>query len=236
MRLGVLALLLTGIGCEMEDRGQEADQVGGIQPAEPVLPAEPVEPVEPVLPAEPPVIGERGVGTDDVTPGTNGVTPGTAVTTPPTTAESQAMNAKILSDLHQDNVHEIALARLAADKATTPELKEYANDLVQAHTRADEQLVKLARDEGINLDEASQSQNQAQLATFERLRGLSGSAFDQEYLKVVIDAHDQTLTRVQTTLTSVQDEDVRNYLDKLVPDMRKLQEDARKITPPPTGS
>ncbi len=259
MRGGILVLLALLAACELDERNRGAEPVVPAERAAPVEPVEPAEPEGVVTPpGTDGAVGTNGATGTDGAQGTNGAYRGTdgkdvktgmgtdektgaGATTPQTgqapqtgvapttTAQAAQGTAKMLSELHQGHVHEIALARLAADRATTPELKDYAQRLLREHTSADDKLVKLARDESITLDEASQKQNEQQLATFQRLEKLAGVEFDREYVRVIIDEHDRSIADVQRALTTIQDAEVKSYYEALLPDLQKHLRDVQEI-------
>lgn len=169
--------------------------------------------------------GTNGYGTDNVPPGTaqnQGTQQGANV-------DARENIGKALANLHQGHIHEIALARLAVDKATTPAVKDYADKLLRGHTAADDELVTLARAEGIELDAASQKQNAEQLATYARLKDLTGTAFEQAYVDEIVQEHGRTITVVTEDLATIQDPEVKSYLDGLLPDLQQHLKDGQEL-------
>jgi putative membrane protein len=85
------------------------------------------------------------------------------------------------------NLAEIELGRLAAQKAQNPEVKQFAQMMVDGHTKALDELKQLAQRSGgaelpATLDEKHQDLKQ-------KLSGLSGEEFDREYMEAMIDEH-----------------------------------------------
>ena len=62
---------------------------------------------------------------------------------------------RILNDLHKTNAKEIALGRLAQDRATTASVKEYAQMLVTDHESADKKVMDFAQANAITLTSAT---------------------------------------------------------------------------------
>ncbi|RPJ76610.1 MAG: DUF4142 domain-containing protein, partial [Acidobacteria bacterium] len=85
------------------------------------------------------------------------------------------------------NLAEIELGRLATEKAQNPEVKQFAQMMVDGHTKALNELKQLAQRSTAplptSLDEKHQELQQ-------RLSALSGEEFDRAYMEAMIDAHE----------------------------------------------
>ncbi len=189
------------------------------------------EPRSPETPTTPPATGTE-------TPGTPTGTPGTAQTTPGQGAEVDAREAasQALADVHQVHVHELALAQLAKEKSQDPGIKEYAEVMIRDHSSADADLVQLASREGIVIEGADKARYQDQLDTVERLRGLDGPQFDQAYALEMVQSHAKALELVQTSMTTIQDPELRTYFEKIQPALKDHHERAQKLRPVERGT
>jgi predicted outer membrane protein len=59
--------------------------------------------------------------------------------------------AAVLSRIHQANLIEIALGKFAKDKASAPEVRAYADQLIQDHANVDGTVVAMAQKKGTHL-------------------------------------------------------------------------------------
>ena len=75
---------------------------------------------------------------------------------------------------------EVEMARLALTKASSESVKEYAQKMIDDHTKANEELMQIATSKGITLPTAPDPKMQAMMMKMERL---SGAEFDREYIK-----------------------------------------------------
>ena len=73
---------------------------------------------------------------------------------PSTEATSKKTAATILAQIHQANLKEIAIGKMAQGKASTSEVRAYADQLVQDHTNADQTVVAMAQKTGAHLHES----------------------------------------------------------------------------------
>jgi len=86
------------------------------------------------------------------------------------------------------NNAEIALARVASEKAQDAKVRAFADMLIKEHTAA---LTKLRSIEGVTTTDTKP--NVRHQATADRLSTISGSEFDREYMRVVVSDHQEAV-------------------------------------------
>jgi putative membrane protein len=84
------------------------------------------------------------------------------------------------------NMAEIQLGRLAEQKAQSPQVKDFARQMVEDHTKANNELEQIARAQNIQLPTALDQDHQDAM---QKLQGLSGADFDREYIDAMVDGH-----------------------------------------------
>lgn len=84
------------------------------------------------------------------------------------------------------NMAEVELGRLAEQKAQSPQVKDFARQMVEDHTKANTELEQIARAQNIQLPTALDQDHQDAL---QKLQGLSGADFDREYIDAMVDGH-----------------------------------------------
>ena len=134
---------------------------------------------------------------------------------------------------HHVNVMEIQMGKLAAKRGGDA-VKKYGTMLVTDHTRADKDVVALAKKKGITLTEhpmegVEAAKHQEQMELMARLETLSGTAFDDAYLTAMVDGHEGEIARVSAALPSTTDAQVRALLEKTLPSLRKQAAAARTL-------
>ncbi len=85
---------------------------------------------------------------------------------------------KFLQNEAQGTAYELAIAKLAAQKATQPDIKNYAQMIIQDHEQLNTQLQQLAQSKGVSLPSSMTAEQQTKLT---RLQGLTGQEFDRQY-------------------------------------------------------
>ncbi len=93
------------------------------------------------------------------------------------------------------NMAEVELGGTAQQRATHPEVKMFAEMMVRDHTQSRDALRKIAQQYAIQVG-ADLSEKHRDLTA--RLTNLNGSEFDREYMDVMIDAHEESVDRLQS--------------------------------------
>lgn len=74
---------------------------------------------------------------------------------------------------------EVELSRLAATRASSEEVRRFAQQMVDEHTRTNQELMQLAASKGVTLPTMMDAKLQSMLT---RMGAMSGAAFDRAYL------------------------------------------------------
>ncbi len=122
------------------------------------------------------------------------------------------------------NLEEIDLGRLAARKALSPEVKQFANRMIRDHSKANQELASLAASKGV---EVPKSASLSAGASAMHLKMVSGKSFDEAYVKMMVEDHKEDVAAFQKESESAQDPDVKNFASKTLP---TLQSHLDKIT------
>lgn len=125
----------------------------------------------------------------------------------------------------QGNQLQVALGRLAADKAQDTQVRNFARRMVDDHSKAQKQLQEAAKKEGITL---SGSLTEAHRSARERLAEKSGEAFDRAYVKAMVADHDKALAAYEKNGEAA-DTAVENYAAAFRPIIRKHDQMAKEL-------
>jgi putative membrane protein len=166
--------------------------------------------------------------------GATGTTSGATSTTgaaSPSGATGEAMDASaILSQLAVANETEIQEAKTAASKASSPQVKRFANALAQQHQQNLQQGRALARQMKISLTAGTGTASESQSAAMGEMAGKSGADFDRAFLEHQIQAHQQNIDKIQNTmLPAANDAQLKSYLQKTVTAMQGHLKQAQQL-------
>jgi len=125
----------------------------------------------------------------------------------------------------QGGLMEVEAARLAQEKATSNEIKEFARKLEQDHTKANEDLKKLAAQKNVDLP-TDMGEHKAML---EKVRNLSGDQFDKQWMKMQVSHHKKDVNNFQKETTRAMDSDVRNFASTTLPTLQGHLQQAQQL-------
>jgi putative membrane protein len=154
-----------------------------------------------------------------------------------TTSNPASTPAAILSQMNVANTTEIQLARMATKKASSPAVKQLAQKLVAEHTKNRQEVMALAKKMNVSLTPQSGGSVTPvdSAAVPSDLRTASGAQFDKAFVEQQISDHESNIQKIQSQmLPSVQDAQLKTYLQKTVSDMKghlsSLQQTQKKLS------
>ncbi|MEV5573240.1 DUF4142 domain-containing protein [Spirillospora sp. NPDC052269] len=123
-----------------------------------------------------------------------------------------------LGQIHQGNLAEIQAAQLAQDKSGSSQIQSEAGVLVTDHTRQDQTIVTTAERFHVNLPTSPSSDQAAQQ---EVLGGLTGAAFDNQFVADQITAHEGALAATRNEVDHGSDPTVVGEARQALPVLQK---------------
>lgn len=112
---------------------------------------------------------------------------------------------------------EVELGRLAVTKAQSPEVKNFAQKMVDDHSKANEELKALAARKNLSLPTRLDEKHQDLM---EKLNGLSGAEFDRAYVEAMVDDHQKTVELFKNETEDGEDADVKAWASKTLPTLQ----------------
>ncbi|GJJ04665.1 hypothetical protein RugamoR64_52030 [Duganella rhizosphaerae] len=121
----------------------------------------------------------------------------------------------ILEELAQANMAEVAAGKIALEKASKPEVKNFAQQMVDDHTKGLQAVQDVARSKNVTLPTEPDAKHRKMA---ERLNSLSGEAFDRAYLSNAgVHDHNEAHKFVVNAQKKASDADVKALAAKLQP-------------------
>lgn len=135
---------------------------------------------------------------------------------------------KMLEDLIEANAAEVQTGQLALQKAQSPATKEFAQKMVDDHTKALEQARQLAQSKGV---EAKDDTDLMHKAMAKAMGALSGENFDREYMKRVgVSDHQHTVKLLQKIQSDAKDPDLKSLAATMLPQVQQHLQMAQQDT------
>jgi len=113
---------------------------------------------------------------------------------------------------------EVQLGQLALTKASNQKVKDFAQKMVDDHSRMGDDLKALAAQKDIMLPSGLSEDDQA---LSNKLSGLSGDAFDKAYMSAMVKDHRTDIADFQKEANSVADKALHGFASRNLPTLRQ---------------
>lgn len=138
-----------------------------------------------------------------------------------TTNNSSAINAKdkqFMRKAAQAGMAEVEEGRIAADKARSPEVKSFAERMVQDHSQAGDKLMQIAETLHVKLPTQP---SQAQQKQLDKLRKLTAGEFDKTYDPMQVQDHKKTVHEFEQEAKNVQNPALKEWVEGALPVLKE---------------
>jgi len=125
---------------------------------------------------------------------------------------------------------EVALGRLAVEKGSSDAVKQFGQRMVDDHGKANQQLQDIASRKGVSLPAEPTPEEKKGI---EKLRGLSGQEFDNEYVNMMTEDHKKDLKAFKQASQSADDADLKSFAASTEP---VVKEHLKMLETMPTSS
>jgi putative membrane protein len=149
---------------------------------------------------------------------------------------TNAADHAFVTEAARGGLAEVELGQLASEKASSDQVKQFGQRMVQDHTKANNELKSLAQSKNINLPADLDATSKA---TRDRLSKLSGPAFDRAYMQDMVTDHRKDVSDFRKESQSGKDAEVKAWAAKTLPTLEehlKLAEDASHAAVGTSGS
>ncbi len=117
----------------------------------------------------------------------------------------------------QGGMSEVSLGQMASEKATSAEVKKFADRMVNDHGKANDELARLAKDKGLALPTEV---NDAQKQTGDELSKKVGKDFDKAYMTEMIRDHEKDVAEFVKMSKDARDPDLKAWVTKTLPTLQ----------------
>jgi putative membrane protein len=124
----------------------------------------------------------------------------------------QVMQDKMfLRKAAEGGIAEVKLGQLAAQKASSEDVKDFGQKMVDDHTKLNLEMAQVADSMGVMLPKSMNKEDQAE---YDKLNALSGNDFDAEYLSFMVKEHHKDLHEFRMEAGSHADPTLHNEVVK----------------------
>jgi len=125
-----------------------------------------------------------------------------------------ADDAKFATGAANAGLAEVAIGQLASEKATNAKVKDFAKMMVTDHTKANDELMALAKTKNISLPTEPDADHQKKKT---ELAAKSGADFDKAYVDAMVDGHKKVASMFEDASKNCKDPDLKAWAAKTLP-------------------
>lgn len=123
---------------------------------------------------------------------------------------------------------EVELGKLATQKASNPDVKQFGQKMVDDHSKANDQLKQVASEKHVTLPDGPSAKDKAMMT---KLEGMSGDQFDRAYMENMVKDHKQDVAEFQKASKSSQDAQIKDFASQTLPTLQDHLKEAQRIAP-----
>ncbi|EMD99081.1 MULTISPECIES: DUF4142 domain-containing protein [Stutzerimonas stutzeri subgroup] len=123
-------------------------------------------------------------------------------------------------------IAEIETAKMALDKGTSEDVKQFAQKMIDDHTKANQELAQLAQAKDLEMSDEATLMDKAK-AMILKLR--DGENFDEAYANNQVVAHEQTIEMYQDYVEGGENADLKQFAQKTLPKLEEHLKQAKDL-------
>jgi len=133
----------------------------------------------------------------------------------------------------QGGLAEVQMGKLAAQNASSPEVKQFGQKMADDHGKANDELMSWASKNSVTLPTDLDAKHKADQ---DRLSKLSGAAFDRAYMTAMVADHNKDVAEFKRASTTAKNPDLKAWAAKTLPTLEEHQTMAKDTSAKVKGS
>ncbi|MBV4484666.1 DUF4142 domain-containing protein [Pseudomonas sp. SWRI153] len=130
-----------------------------------------------------------------------------------------------------NGIAEIETSRLALEKSQSADIKAFANQMITDHSKANDELAKIAQANDLEVPDATTLTKQAKAKLLE----MRDESFDAAYANNQVMAHEETIALFEKQVDAKTDDkakgtpELKAFAQKMLPDLKKHLAHAKEL-------
>jgi putative membrane protein len=125
----------------------------------------------------------------------------------------------------QGGLFEVRLGELAAQRSQNPEVQEFGKRMAVDHGQANDTLMEIAGQKGIELPQTLSDDAQE---TYEDFQERSGEDFDEAYMDEMVSDHEDDVDAFESYVEDAEDSELRSFAEQTLPTLKEHLQLARQ--------
>ncbi len=136
-------------------------------------------------------------------------------------------DSKFVMNAAMGGLAEVELGKVAASKGASDEVRQFGQRMVDDHSKANEELMRVASSKGMTPPSALDAKHQAEV---QKLSALSGEKFDKEYVKMMLSDHKKDVGEFQKQASRGADPDIKAFASSTLPTLQEHLQMIQRIS------
>jgi putative membrane protein len=123
-----------------------------------------------------------------------------------------------ITEAAQGNLTEIEMGKLAQEKGQSQGVKDFGKRLEADHSKANEQLMGIAKDAGVEVPTQLDKKHQKDV---DKLSKMKAQDFDKAFAKHMVSDHKKDIGKFQKEAKSAKDSELKNFASETLPTLQE---------------
>jgi putative membrane protein len=133
------------------------------------------------------------------------------------------------------DMYEVQAGKLATEKGQSDAVKQFAQQMVDAHTKTTEELTGIVKTKNVKVDLPTKLDAKHQ-KLIDDLNGAPAKDFDKTYANQQVDAHQEAVHLFKKYAAKGDDADVKQFAEKTLPTIEHHLDEAKKLPAGPPSA
>jgi putative membrane protein len=133
------------------------------------------------------------------------------------------------------DMYEVQAGKIAADKGQSDAVKQFGNQMVDAHSKTTEELTGIVKTKNIKVDLSDKLDAQHQ-KLIDDLNSASAADFDKTYAQQQVDGHQAAVNLFKKYADKGDEPDVKQFAEKTLPTIQHHLDEAKKLPSGPPSA
>ena len=142
----------------------------------------------------------------------------TSSSTKTSSSKLSSADSDFIKEAAQGGMMEVELGKTAQDKASNEKVKEFGKRMEQDHSKANDELKKIASDKGVQLSSDLDKKHKSKI---DKLTKLSGAEFDRQYMRDMVSDHKDDIKKFQNEADKGKDADLKKFASQTLPTLKE---------------
>jgi putative membrane protein len=139
-----------------------------------------------------------------------------------------AEDRRFMMEAAAGGLMEVELGRMAAQKASSADVKSFGQRMVTDHGQANQRLMQIAAQKNVTLPTTLPADKRKDM---DKLSALSGAEFDKMYMSHMLKDHKKDISEFEKASNNGRDSSVKSFAQTTLPTLREHMQMAQSIAP-----